>query len=57
MKTTGTKDRQEMKTGLVTRRQFTGFFILGSLVSLLRRKSPSVRQDKEALFWKKTDGS
>jgi hypothetical protein len=37
------------------RRDFLGFFLIGGLISLLKRKAPATKKDrpKEALFWRK----
>lgn len=40
---------------IMKRRDFVGFFLIGGLISLLKRKSPIKKkeQPKEALFWRK----
>lgn len=41
----------------VSRRDFLGFFVLGSLLGLVGKKAKSNDQPREAMHWKKVDGS
>lgn len=57
MKHTEKKEEQERISGRITRREFTGFFLLGSLISFLEKKTPVPAPAKKAMFWKKSDAS
>jgi len=42
-------------SGILTRRDFLGFFLLGGIVSLFAKKVGAEQKPKEAMFWKRLD--
>ncbi len=43
------------ESGILTRREFLGFFLLGGMVSLFAKKVGAEQKPKEAMFWKRLD--
>jgi hypothetical protein len=40
---------------MLTRRDFFRFFLIGGLLSLLRKKVKAEQKPREAMFWKRVD--
>jgi len=44
-----------LEVTMLTRRDFFRFFLIGGILSLLRKKVKAEQKPKEAMFWKRID--
>ncbi len=44
-----------LEVNMLTRRDFFRFFLIGGILSLLRKKVKAEQKPKEAMFWRKID--
>jgi hypothetical protein len=44
-----------LEVNMLTRRDFFRFFLIGGILSLLRKKVKAEQKPKEAMFWKRID--